>query len=261
MDYPWDFTGPPDPRCAFDAVVEPVMALQVASRAAARALRHGGSDVARDVAAGALALLLEKKMPLSPASICATVKHLARRGSRLAALARPAPAPPTLEGEEDLAEIRVDAPEVSGSAREPAPPFSRTFACGSIVRLDGAICEADLPDLTLERPDGSVLRGRDALSAAHRLLLAERSSAAGEQQAGNTHRAIEALSRDALLLSVAGLSWQEALARLAGLGVHVSRDGLRSGQRAARRRVRGLAAHDRCVSALPPRRGDRVARG
>lgn len=243
MEGSFDFTGPPDPRYALEAAVDPVTALRLASQAATRALRHGGSDVARDVAAGALTLLLEKKMHFSPRSIRATVKHLARRTAR-ADLARPALAPSTLEGEDLLAEGPVDAPEESGLAGEPEAPRSRTFACGSRVRLDGSLCEADISDLTLERADGSVLRDREALAAAHRLLLAERACAAGgTQQGGNAHRANEALSRDALLLSVAGLPWQEALARLAGLGVHVSRDGLRSGQRAARRRCMGLAAH------------------
>jgi len=97
--------------------------------------------------------------------------------------------------------------------------------------------------LTLERPDGAVLRGRAALEVAHRLLLEERHGAAGPRQASNARRAVAALDRDALLLSVVGLPWQEALARLAAQGVVVTRDGLRSGQRAARRRCMGLAAH------------------
>ena len=40
---------------------------------------------------------------------------------------------------------------------------------------------------------------------------------------------------------------------LAERGVHVSRDGLRSGQRAARLRCMGLAAHDGARAAAPDR--------
>ena len=142
MEGSFDFTDPTDPRYALEAVVDPVTALRLAIQAATRALRYGGSDGARDVAAGALTLLLEKKMHFSPRSIWATVKHLARRASR-ADLARPALASSTLEGEDLLAEGRVAAPEESGPAGEPEAPFSRTFACGSRVRLDGSICEAE----------------------------------------------------------------------------------------------------------------------
>ncbi|AUX41726.1 uncharacterized protein SOCE26_031490 [Sorangium cellulosum] len=238
-----DLVSPPDPRCASGAAVEPATALRLANKAAARARRHPNADDARDVAADALVLFLEKKRPLCERSILAAIKHLTRRASRRAALDWAARALARQEEESDLAQASLDAPDGSGPPAERGQPFSRTFADGSTVRLDGALCEADIVDLTLERPDGSVIRGREALDAAHRSLLAERASACGARQVGNARRAVAALSRDALLLSVVGLPWQEALAQLAAHGVHVSRDGLRSGQRAARLRCMGLAAH------------------
>jgi hypothetical protein len=241
-------------------VVDPVAALHLANQAATRKLRHDSSDGARDVAADALALLLEKKKPFHRWSILAAVKHLARHASRLTPSARPAPASLLSEGEEEPTEASVAAPQEDELPIAQAQRFSRTFADGSIARLDGALCEADAADLTLERADGSVLRGREALDAAHRLLLAERSGAGGARQAGNARRTVTALSRDALLLSVTGLPWREALARLAERGIHVSRDGLRSGQRAARRRCMGLAAHDGARAATPDR-GARSAAG
>jgi hypothetical protein len=255
MDDSCNLISPTDRRCASDTVIDAVAALRLANQAAASALGYRGCDGARDVAADALVLLLEKKKPFHRWSILATVKHLARRALRIAASTRPAPAPSLPEGEDDdLVEASWDAPEESGPPSEPALPFSRTFADGSTARLDGALCEADVADLTLEHPDGSVLRGGEALDAAHRLLLAERYDTAGAQHAGNARRAVAALPRDALLLSVAGLPWREALARLATHGIHVSRDGLRSGQRAARRRCAGRSAHDQAhVVALDPR--------
>ena len=237
-----DVIGRADPRGSPDPVTDPAAALRLANKAAARALRCRAHGRARDVAADALLLLLEKRKPFCRSSIVATVKHLARRASRRAALEQPLPAD-WREGEGDPAE--ASAPETSEPPAPRGQPFSRTFADGSTARIDGGLCEADVAALTLERADGSVLRDREALHAAHRLLLAERFGAGGARQAVNARRAATALSRDALLLAVAGLPWREALARLAAQGVHVSRDGLRSGQRAARLRCAGRAAHER----------------
>ena len=102
---------------------------------------------------------------------------------------------------------------------------------------------ADIPALKLRLRDGAVLCGHAALEGAQRLLLEERHRGAAPGQTSNARRAVAALERDALLLSVAGVPWREALDRLAAQGVVVTRDGLRSGLRAARRRCMGLAAH------------------
>lgn len=255
-----------------DVVLDPGCALGLANRAAQRALSRicpaSASAAARDIAADALALLLEKRKSLVRRTILATIKHLVRRhASRLVAgLQLRRTQEPSEEEEKAAVSPTLDDPE----AHEPTPaqPLSRTFADGSTARLgevtwterlDGSVCEADIDDLMLRRPDGSILYGRAALHAAHQLLLEERRGSARQNQAGNVGRAIAALRRDALLLSVVGLPWQEALARLRAAGVHITRDGLRSGQRAARLRCMGLAAHN-TVAARTPHTGGKYIR-
>lgn len=229
-----------------DIALDPSAALRVARRAAARALSRAraacASDSAEEIAADAVALLLEKNMPLHARSVFSTVKHLAQRAACRFASGRDGTTVPLPE--EDDAPGGLDCSAQEEGAAAPAETFSRTFADGSMAWLAGAFCEADIIDLTLSRPDGSTLRGRAALEAAHRLLIEERHGAAGSRHARYARRAVESLPRDAQLLAVSGLPWQEALAQLAHLGIHISRDGLRSGQRAARLRCMGLTAHD-----------------
>ena len=239
----------PVPRCPSDppdAALDPAAALDLARRAARRSLRRlhaAASDDAQDLAAEAIATLLRRAMPLLPRSVRATVRHLARRNA--ARLARWVPLDPgdAASGAApwDHLTSPADAEPPDGA---PPPPLSRTFADGSRARIDGALCEADVAALALEAPDGAVLRGREALARAHRLLIEERRRARAPGQAANACRSVTALSRDAALLSVCGLPWQEALALLEAQGLLLTRDGLRSGQRAARLRCMGLTAHD-----------------
>lgn len=229
-----------------DITLDPPAALRMARRAAARALSRIRaaccSDSAEEIAADAVALLLEKNMPLLQRSVFSTVKHLAQRAACRFASGRDGITVPLPE--EDDARAGLDCSAQEEGAAAPAETFSRTFADGSIAWLAGSFCEADINDFTLVRPDGATLRGRVALDAAHRVLLEERHGASGSRHAGNARRAVEALPRDARLLAVSGLPWRDALAQLAQEGIHISRDGLRSGQRAARLRCMGLTAHE-----------------
>ena len=229
-------TPPADPEVPLD----PAAALLLANRAARRVRGRVTvlePEAARDIAADALVVLLERAIPLRRRSVLAAVKLVA---CNLAARR-------TTRQEADLADWWAHASAVEGAdepERARASPLSRTFKEGSTARLDGVPCEADVEALALEAPDGSVTRGREALRRAHRLLLEER-CLEGNPSNGpqNARRTVEALERDAHLLSVVGLPWRVALERLAATGVVVTRDGLRSGQRAARLRCMGLTAH------------------
>ncbi|MFZ6185227.1 hypothetical protein [Nannocystis pusilla] len=218
--------------------LQPAAALELARRVARQALRSSGglghADAARDIAADALVVLLERSISFAPRSVVAAAKHLARKHAlrpRLSAL---------IDQERELADVD---PSEEIPLRRDVEPRVRAFFDGSTAQLEGELCTADIPALKLRRSDGAVLCGHAALEGAQRLLLAERHRGAAPCQASNARRAVAALERDALLLSVAGLPWREALDRLAAQGVVVTRDGLRSGLRAARRRCMGLAAH------------------
>jgi hypothetical protein len=223
--------------------LEPAAALELARRAAGRALRWSEhADAARDIAADALVVLLERSISFAPRSIVAAAKHLARKHTL-----RPRPRE-LLDPERQLSGVDPsDGIQLSRDAGEPAipalEPRIRAFFDGSTAQLEGDLCMADIPALRLRRSDGAVLCGHAALEGAQRLLLEERHRGAS-CHASNARRAVAALERDALLLCVAGLPWREAIARLAAQGIVVTRDGLRSGLRAARRRCMGLAAHD-----------------
>lgn len=235
---------PASPNCTetlpfpADAPLDPEAALVLANRAARSALRRKAaldSDAAHDVAADALLVLLRRTIPFRRPSVLAAVKHVARKRTRGACR--------RTSLESDIPEpIPADEPEPAAGG-----PASRTFRDGSTARLDGEPCEANMEALTLEAPDGSITLGREALRRAQRLLLEERCRAVAPDplRAHNARRAVAALERDALLLSVSGLPWRAALDQLAAAGVVVTREGLRSGQRAARLRCMGLAAHDR----------------
>ena len=229
-----------------EAELGPAAALELAQRAARRSLRRlraAGSDEAQDLAADAIATLLRRALPLRPRSVLATVKHLSRRdAARLACWAPLDPGDALSEAQPWDRGVTASDPEDPEPA--PAQPLSRSFADGSTARLDGALCEADIAALTLEGPDGAVLQGREALARAQQLLVEERRHAQAPGQAANARRSVGALNRDAALLSVCGLPWRDALALLSAQGISLTRDGLRSGQRAARLRCMGLTAHD-----------------
>ncbi len=210
------------------------------ARAAVHRLRLGEPEAAADIAAESLLIIVEKSLRVRPMTLVAVVTRTARRHAAAFAARRE-----ILGGY--LPDIGVGGGWLLDEVSEEAsmPPV-RQFCDGSQVALpDRCWCEANLEWLVLESSDGSRLRGRTALSVAQALLLAERPAAASRlQQSGNTRRCVAALQRDALLLQVAALPWQEALAWLAQRGVFLSRAALRSSLRAARRRCEGKSAHE-----------------
>jgi len=230
-------------RAELEAPLDPAAALKLAKHAARRALVRSAtrdSDAMHDVAAEAIVVLLRRAIPLRRPSVLVAVKYVARKiTTRRVSWAI------LEELTAELSARQHPAPDEKGEEeRDLSCPLSRTFRDGSTARLDGEPCEADVEALTLEAPDGSVTRGQEALRRAHRLLLEEQRRPDAPLWAFNAQRVTTALERDAQLLSVVGLPWRVALERLAASGIVVTRDGLRSGQRAARLRCMGLTAHD-----------------
>lgn len=218
------------------------------SQAALRNSRHCPCDI-EDVAANALLRSYDESEPITAQAIAKNVRReawrwIARRRAerrfrrRLGFLACATESSPGNDGDDSAS----DAAEQIEKAR-----YRRSFADGSQVQVaTHAACAADLAALELKLPNGRLLHGEEAQKRAHFALLLEVRRQERPQQTSNALRAAHALSRDSLLLSVAGLPWQEALPALAAKGVVLSRAALRSGLRAARLRCAGKTAHDRC---------------
>jgi hypothetical protein len=230
----------------------PADALRLALRLARRAIgrRHRGAFFdAEDVAASTLLHLLEHHALLCPGELASGVLRELHRRSERARVDRRLNQHMLALAETCLRADDADPADGIAETGAPSEWIVRQFRDGSRAIVRGnAECEADLDQLLVVLPNGAEIRGVAARQWAHEALLRDRHATERPQQTSNARRAAVALARDALLLSVAGLPWREALDRLKAVGVNVSRDGLRSGLRAARLRCAGKAAHARARS-------------
>lgn len=235
-------------------VIAPRTALSLAQHLARlKASALGRPDLADDLSGDALLRLFADGLPLSRAAITLTVRHEAwRLNSRLQAERRSLQRLRLLDlRQESDAHLDTATDRDAHAAQENTSQGAsrRLFADGSLMLTPTKRpCPADIPQLSVIRPDGTTLRGHDAVQWARVAMLAERVLGGRSQQASNAARACAALARDQQILSVATLPWREALARLAALGISLSRAALRSNLRAARRRALGKTAHSRATA-------------
>lgn len=217
------------------------LAVHFARRLTRAPTRYAVFDV-EDIAASALLDLIEGRVRLDSDAIRSGVLRASRlQSSRIRA-------------ERRVRARLAGASENDGQPGEIAPAESDELHAGAARRVfrDGTTAIANSnrsvtepEQLIVILPSGAELRGSDAWRCAQEALLRDRGTAGRAQQTSNAQRAAAALTRDALLFSVAEMPWREALERLRQAGVTVSRDGLRSGLRAARLRCAGKAAHSR----------------